>query len=47
MIEVFFGLKTSAVNVSGCSQGGWGKKGFVMGSRTQGVQEILEKKIFI
>ena len=32
---------------AGCSQG-WGqeegpKKGFVMGSRTRGVQEILEK----
>ena len=32
-------------SVTGCSQGG-GKQGFVMGSRTQGVQEILEKNIY-
>ena len=29
----------------GCSQEEGPKKGFVMGSRTQGVQEILEKYI--
>ena len=28
---------------AGCSQEEGPKKGFVMGSRTQGVQEILEK----
>ena len=31
--------------VTGCSQGEGPKQGFVMGSRTQGVQEILEKYI--
>ena len=30
---------------AGCSQEEGPKKGFVMGSRTQGVQEILEKYI--
>ena len=30
-------------NEAGCSQEEGPKKGFVMGSRTQGVQEILEK----
>ena len=32
-----------AGNEAGCSQEEGPKKGFVMGSRTQGVQEILEK----
>ena len=32
-------------NEAGCSQEEGPKKGFVMGSRTQGVQEILEKYI--
>ena len=31
---------------AGCSQKEGPKKGFVMGSRTQGVQEILEKYIY-
>ena len=30
-------------NEAGCSQEEGPKKGFVMGSRTRGVQEILEK----
>ena len=33
-------------NVTGCSQEGGPKQGFIMGSRTQGVQEILEKYIW-
>ena len=31
---------------TGCSQEEGPKQGFVMGSRTQGVQEILEKYIY-
>ena len=32
--------------VTGCSQEGVPKQRFVMGSRTQGVQEILEKYMY-
>ena len=35
----------SSVSEAGYSQEEGPKKGFVMGSRTQGVQEILEKYI--
>ena len=40
-------MKSQAVSPieAGCSQEEGPKKGFVMGSRTQGVQEILEKYI--
>ena len=34
-------------SITGCSQAGEPKWGFVMGSRTQGVQEILEKYIYL
>ena len=36
-------FRTVAPCEAGCSQEEGPKKGFVMGSRTQGVQEILEK----
>ena len=39
-IEVL--TKNKGGNEAGCSQEEGPKKGFVMGSRTQGVQEILE-----
>ena len=42
--QVFFNIYT--VCEAGCSQEEGTKKGFVMGSRTQGVQEILEKYIY-
>ena len=38
-------LMGDAPSVPGCSQEGGLKSGFVMGSRTQGVQEMLEKYI--
>ena len=38
-------LISSCGSEAGCSQEEGPKKGFVMGSRTQGVQEILEKCI--
>ena len=42
--NIFQQLPTYA-NVTGYSQEGGPKQGFVMGPRTQGVQEILEKYI--
>ena len=36
-------FRLSCTIEAGCSQEEGPKKGFVMGSRTQGVQEILEK----
>ena len=39
------GYICSSVSVTGCSQGG-GQIRILLGSRTQGVQEILEKNIY-
>ena len=43
-VPYFFFLWLSSIE-AGCSQEEGPKKGFVMGSRTQGVQEILENYI--
>ena len=40
---IFMWGSTIYSNEAGCSQEEGPKKGFVMGSRAQGVQEILEK----
>ena len=42
--DIFFEMIFNLTE-AGCSQEEDPKKGFVMGSRTQGVQEILEKYI--